>query len=1096
MDINNVKFLIELGYKSFHNKDYNESIKVWQPIIDFSEKEKFENVDLENIYLDLGKCYYRTQKYKKAKIVVEKGLLFYPESINLLKLKGFNDEKLQDFKSALIAWQHVLSLYPEHQEAMSCISDLHKKIKEDCEIKQERERRMQTSIDVNEILQEVNKKLNKNLLKDAESLIENSLPCYPNNHNLLIKYAQITQDLSRKTQRFLTVAILYPSSVPAILSLIDACVQSGDFASAKEYWKKFITYNQLTDYQIYQDYAENMELYSLKESFWSWLDVYRQFPHSIQAKEKVGLLEKELGLSRSIGGKLNDTQRKQQLYEINKLFIEGKSAFDKKDYEQSNKLWQKAVDLAVDKNDVPANLYLGLGKSYIRSDEFPLANIILSQAIDIYPENYNIAFLLPYLLKRQQKWQEACDAWQQLSEKFPNMISAKMELAESYKQMNELDKAKQFYQEVIQKDDNYFDAYLNLARLLMKKADFIQALQVWSQVRSRWQDKINGYLGMAICHKHLSEYDNAFWVIEWGFEVFPNNIQLLDELVDVIYRSQDYQEGYNRLEKLIFDKPEVLECQKARLLVKLKKFDEALVIWEDIKKRNPYESQSHWMIGQIYEETGQYDLAEKEFLMLVEKFPDREIGYWNMAMLKFKLQDWVRAKYYWEQYISNFPVKEDAYYNYLKVLINLNEDSITLCERIAKIINKEAKDVLLKYIYFLKNYYRFSQLELVCSELTKLYPKIRQFSEMYFSTLYYQKKWLLAKNAYSQLINHFGTKADDLMYTYLDVLWHLKEYHEMEEHYILVMKSSYPQILEYYPDYDFSLDKLAIAETVGNFENADFLRKSYKSPIATRSVKKPNFDEKIQCDYIHHDDNNQALLIFFSGLTFKTKNNFDKCQFNNFEQLKNDNKDIKSSFFRFAKKNTQYNMLMINDIYNSWEHLHKFEYLNYIQNIIGKHKPKTVVCIGISSGGYAAMLYGQLLKAQLVFAFSPQTFPFFNYANYLGHLYKIYFSLGLQPEDSVIRLQNQQGFYAKTYIIVSEYNGMDLLGLNQLNKTDPNLQITYCRGYDHVPIETLGVKNVYQQMCLIIDEMIEKDNNAEIDKNIFSINPSFNYHQL
>lgn len=230
-------------------------------------------------------------------------------------------------------------------------------------------------------------------------------------------------------------------------------------------------------------------------------------------------------------------------------------------------------------------------------------------------------------------------------------------------------------------------------------------------------------------------------------------------------------------------------------------------------------------------------------------------------------------------------------------------------------------------------------------------------------------------------------------------------------------------------------------------------------------------------------------------MTFKTKNNFDKNKFNNFEQLKQDNQDIQSSFIRFAQKNTQYNMLMINDIYNSWEQLHKLEYLDYIQNIIDKYKPQTVVCIGVSSGGYAAMLYGQLLKANLVFAFSPQTVPFFNYANYLGHLYKIHFSLGTQAQDSVIRLQNQQGFYAKTYIVVSEYNGMDLLGLNQLDKTDKNLQITYCKGYEHVPIQALGVKNVYQQMCLTIDNMVNQDNMAGINQNIFSDNPNFSYNQ-
>ncbi len=603
----------------------------------------------------------------------------------------------------------------------------------------------------------------------------------------------------------------------------------------------------------------------------------------------------------------------------------------------------------------------------------------------------------------------------------------------------------------------------NKANQYMKNADYQMSIRLWQSIADRYPKSTLAYWSIGNIYKNnLKDYDKAIEMYQKQIERFPER-----------------QSGYQGVAESLQD---------------AKRYDEALVAWDIVKKNFPKEPKSYWAIGHIYKNLQQFEQTETYFKLLIENFPQRESGYWSLAVLMFSTGRWVEAQYYWEQYFDKFVANEHAYLNYLEVCINLEEDNIELCEIIAAKLNQDARGILLKYVSFLKKYYKLSRLEQTSRLLLEQYPKEYKFFEWYFIALYCQSKWQLAKEAYLKLVSRFNINIGDITFSYLNVLWHLKEFDALESHYVEMVRKSYPQILDYFPSYDFLPERIAVAETIGDFERADKLRKQYQPPLERQNISKPIFDPKVECEYIHHSDANKVLLIFFSGLTFKIKKNFDKYGLDNLNDVKNDNKDIKSSFLRFAQRNTQYNMLMINDIYTSWEQMHLDEYLAYIKELIAKHKYQTVACIGVSSGGYAAMLYAQLLKVNLVFAFSPQTVPFFNYANYLAHIYKIQFSLGLREEDSILRLQNQQYFKAKTYIVVSKDNGMDNLSLNLLDKMDENLLITYCHGDEHVPIQGLGVKNVYSEICRVIDIMSSSNNQSTILLDIFSNCPTFYYN--
>lgn len=99
-----------------------------------------------------------------------------------------------------------------------------------------------------------------------------------------------------------------------------------------------------------------------------------------------------------------------------------------------------------------------------------------------------------------------------------------------------------------------------------------------------------------------------------------------------------------------------------------------------------------------------------------------------------------------------------------------------------------------------------------------------------------------------------------------------------------------------------------------------------------------------------------------------------------------------------------------------------------LEELVEEARPSKIICVGVSAGGYAALLFGHFLIADQVHAFGPQTFLFKEW--------------GVENEDSTIencKIHNLDlhplDDYRDLKIPLSQYNG----------KTFYNIHIGNCR---------------------------------------------------
>ena len=92
---------------------------------------------------------------------------------------------------------------------------------------------------------------------------------------------------------------------------------------------------------------------------------------------------------------------------------------------------------------------------------------------------------------------------------------------------------------------------------------------------------------------------------------------------------------------------------------------------------------------------------------------------------------------------------------------------------------------------------------------------------------------------------------------------------------------------------------------------------------------------------------------------------------------------IKTPPFEFVKttKFADYNKIFVRDVFQLWYHkgLYGFtgniaETIDFLANIVENGEFSKVCCVGNSAGGFASILFGVNINADIIHAFSPQTF--------------------------------------------------------------------------------------------------------------------------
>jgi predicted 2-oxoglutarate/Fe(II)-dependent dioxygenase YbiX/predicted esterase YcpF (UPF0227 family) len=121
-------------------------------------------------------------------------------------------------------------------------------------------------------------------------------------------------------------------------------------------------------------------------------------------------------------------------------------------------------------------------------------------------------------------------------------------------------------------------------------------------------------------------------------------------------------------------------------------------------------------------------------------------------------------------------------------------------------------------------------------------------------------------------------------------------------------------------------------------------------------------------DYYLEDNDSDTLIVSFSGMGWKDAaptfifNNFLK-QYENVDKLflrdmgPNYSKQICCRYYLLGFRNSTNNLE---------------ESIEFIKNLITQKKYNKIIAIGCSAGGYAAILFGHLLKFNKVIAFAPQ----------------------------------------------------------------------------------------------------------------------------
>ena len=653
--------------------------------------------------------------------------------------------------------------------------------------------------------------------------------------------------------------------------------------------------------------------------------------------------------------------------------------------------------------------------------------------------------------------------------------------AHSLLSVNESEKSSKYFNIMVERFPEKYQGNEGLYLIAEKKNQLEIAETILSELLLKYPENIGLHLKYALLTVRIKGFEKSKKV----FDKFLNKLNQ-PELLLACYATQaqlakDWGLSNNLLSKLVKNYPlnHSYEYKYGKNLQKLYSISAMELYFEDKVETKPFS----YIISKGYIESLLISQDWPNVLITVEKIRKNGTPPQIAEILFLTRMAYInlRKANVLEELVSVFlKIHKNFYYAWkvYALLPHLLYDGDLkqveqAYERTKEILNHFPKNLDARIMLGTRciDLYRFREAEAILDSLVKENPDNFIVFKKWVILPFYERNYELFNERVEFYKKKFPRKLRDLVEHIYVSLLDSDQKEEFFKIYLDHIRGSFFKLVTENPVSWLDFERQKINQIFVKREKIDI--KDIKDNLMSRIDYLPKPSIKNISLYINHSSKNTTLVVCFSGMDGKrTAEHFNERQLKDLDKVVNYSQG-EFDYHGFSKGNKDYNFLLLKDLYNCWYQIHTQEYVDIIEKTYLDGGYNKLVCLGTSAGGFGALMFGQLLKSHLVFAYGPQTLAWTTYST----LFNKACEMCIVPDNphlfDIGQLQyDADGFIPDVQISLCENNAIDQFALFNLDLTDSKLNIMEYKGDSHAMYQVIGKRKMFTEICKYIDSYV------------------------
>jgi len=421
--------------------------------------------------------------------------------------------------------------------------------------------------------------------------------------------------------------------------------------------------------------------------------------------------------------------------------------YNSSNFDEAIKLFKQLID----KNYKNKYVYISLLNSYVArlrnfnyiKDQKEYIEILMEAtrfaktAFEMYPDDKQIIYNYLMLLDERMDYKSMDKPLKKLIEIDKNDLLANFYLGVIEYSKRNYKNAEDYFKVVVESKNistelDFFIVYkslFNLGQLELEKQNFFQAIGYFERAASLYRNDYRLIVNLAICYAEVLDFEKAINLMD-KIPQFLWSDGLYEIYAGLLFITKD-----NRFEEFTEKYKAETPYIKALALYNSKKYEDALALLKDYTKNNPAPHFFiHYLFFRIYDSTKNFEMANKEALLLGEKaeisrkidiaiefytYIEKNKGalpliYWVIGNLYEEKKEYTNSIKYYEKYISfdnKSEIKENLIAAYLKLAyVNYQTGKKEKSKYYLKKAEENVKNNdELYYVYFYKGLMMFDE---------------------------------------------------------------------------------------------------------------------------------------------------------------------------------------------------------------------------------------------------------------------------------------------------------------------------------------------------------------------------------------------------